>query len=123
MAPEVVIGLDGTIKADMWALGIIMFQLITKKFPFKWDGKNENQLRESIRDPNSEPDQLPETVNPLLRTVIYELLDKNPESRPDADMLLAKLEIQQEVEYFLNKIRQVDPMIADLILQKLSLSK
>ena len=38
MAPEVMRGEKSTIKVDMWALGIILFQLITKKHPFDRNG-------------------------------------------------------------------------------------
>ncbi len=58
MAPEVMRGEKSTIKVDMWALGIILFQLITKKHPFDRDG-NPHKMIEAVRDPNQRPNDLP----------------------------------------------------------------
>ena len=68
---------------------------------------------QSVSDPNQEPEELPGTIQPSLRAVIYKLLDRNPDSRPDAAMLLTIPEIYQEVEITVNKIRQVDHEMAD----------
>jgi serine/threonine protein kinase len=49
MAPELlstkrVIGYDGR-KVDVWALGVLVYQMLTGEFPF--GGKNEVELRNS----------------------------------------------------------------------------
>ena len=65
-------------KVDMWALGIILFELVTKKHPIS--------LESQITDPN--PLEIPSNVSPLLRNVIANLLDKNPATRPSAPEIL-----------------------------------
>ena len=41
-----------------------------------------------------EPEPLPLTVSPLIREIIAKLLDKNPETRPNTQELINKVEIQ-----------------------------
>ena len=35
MAPELVMRKEYSMKADVWSLGILVYQLLTGKFPFK----------------------------------------------------------------------------------------
>jgi serine/threonine protein kinase len=58
----------------MWALGIILFELTTKKHPIPYI--------KQIFDEN--PIDIPENLPPLIRTLIKLLLDKNPITRPSA---------------------------------------
>jgi serine/threonine protein kinase len=41
----------------------------------------------------SDPAPLPSTVSPFIKQIIAKLLDKNPETRPNAEELLNKSEI------------------------------
>jgi serine/threonine protein kinase len=58
-----------TIKVDMWAFGVIMFYLITKKHPFDRDGIDQNTLS-AIADPKEKPNELPRTVPLFLQAII-----------------------------------------------------
>ena len=60
MAPELlstkrVIGYDGR-KVDVWALGVLVYQMLTGEFPFL--GKNEVELRENVMELNYREDLL-----------------------------------------------------------------
>jgi serine/threonine protein kinase len=46
----------------------------------------------------SEPVPLPSTVPPFIKEIIAKLLDKNPETRPDAKELLIRDEIKPYIE-------------------------
>jgi eukaryotic-like serine/threonine-protein kinase len=35
LAPEIILQKESTTKVDMWALGIILYQLLTGKLPFE----------------------------------------------------------------------------------------
>ena len=71
----------------MCALGIILYQLVASyNHPFPCD--NVFALTIAIKD--NEPDlaSLPPTVSPFIKNTIRALLDKNPESRLDAQALI-----------------------------------
>lgn len=34
MAPEVILGVQYDYKVDVWSLGVVVYNLITKEFPF-----------------------------------------------------------------------------------------
>jgi serine/threonine protein kinase len=76
----------------MWALGVIMFYLITKKHPFDRDGKDQSTIL-AIADPKEKPNKLPKTVSLSIQGIIYKLLDKDPNVRPDAADVLNDKEI------------------------------
>jgi serine/threonine protein kinase len=80
MAPEMIVQKPSTTKADMWALGVILYQFFSNKLPFEAD--NFYDTMKLIRE--SEPAPLPSTVSPFIQEMIAKLLDKNPDSRPDA---------------------------------------
>ena len=64
----------------MWALGVILYQLFGNKLPFEADNCFDTQ--KLIRE--NDPAPLPSTVSPFIKEIIAQLLDKNPETRPDA---------------------------------------
>ena len=47
---------------------------------------------------NNEPAPLPPTVSPFIKEIITALLDKNAKSRPDAQTLIDREEIQVYVK-------------------------
>ena len=80
MAPELIDGAPSTPKVDMWALGIILYQFFSNRFPF--EAKNNYELQKQIKE--SEPAPLQSIISPFINELILKLLDKNPDSRPDA---------------------------------------
>ena len=98
----------------MWALGIIFFELSANFYPF--NKGNEKELLNSITD--DKPAELPPSVPPLLRDIIKALLDKNPETRPDATKLLSLPEVKEAAQRLHNQIREVDPEMAQKIFEE-----
>jgi eukaryotic-like serine/threonine-protein kinase len=77
MAPEVLVGEAATERADIWALGVMLFEMATGELPFK--GRNEFDLTASIlRAPLA---SLPPRVPPMVRAVIQRALAKEPAQR------------------------------------------
>ena len=80
MAPEMIDEKQSTTKVDMWALGVILYQFFSNHLPF--EAATFYDTMKLIRE--SEPAPLPSTVSPFIKEIIAKLLDKNPETRPDA---------------------------------------
>ena len=61
-APELLVEKPYTTKADMWALGVILYLFFSNKHPFEAD--NPFDMMKLIRE--SEPAPLPSTVSPFI---------------------------------------------------------
>jgi serine/threonine protein kinase len=63
MAPEMIVQKESSTKVDMWALGVIMYQMFANKLPFEAD--NYFDTMKLIRE--SEPAPVPSTVSPFIK--------------------------------------------------------
>ncbi|XP_020359333.1 ribosomal protein S6 kinase-related protein [Oncorhynchus kisutch] len=90
MAPEVLSGGPYRHAADWWSLGVLLFSLVTGKFPVPPEPDHSNMLRKVIDCPYS----MPKTFYPALTLLLTELLCKNPAHR------LRSLELFQRQTFF-----------------------
>jgi serine/threonine protein kinase/tetratricopeptide (TPR) repeat protein len=88
MAPEQILGEPIDQRADLWALGVILIQMITGSHPFL--RPNTGAMTFAIlSEPPAGLDALPTAV----RAIAYRALSKKPEGRyPNADEMLRDLE-------------------------------
>lgn len=84
MCPEIVQRhpYDGH-KADIWALGVLLYRLLNGKYPFK--GASDGELYGSIL--YSEP-QFAVDVPQSARLLVCKMLEKKPQNRPTAEEVL-----------------------------------
>jgi serine/threonine protein kinase len=81
MAPEQMrSSRDVDARADIWALGVVLFQLLTHRWPFEADTMPELCLKVVSEPPLSLAELRPD-VPPELVAVIERCLDKNPAAR------------------------------------------
>ncbi len=83
LPPEQANGNGATIKSDIYSLGILMFELLTGKLPFKGENAVEiaiKQMKEQIPRVSSIVENIPQSIE----NVIYKACAKNPKNRYDS---------------------------------------
>ncbi|OMJ95254.1 hypothetical protein SteCoe_1469 [Stentor coeruleus] len=89
MAPEVIQGEEYTEKADVYSFGIILWEIATRKPPFRdLTGIQVSQevVKNDLRPPV--PKRCPDPFIKLMQ----KCWDRNPEARPDFQMIIGELE-------------------------------
>ena len=116
LAPEVLVGIDADERSDIWALGVLLYEIAAGELPFK--GRNEFDLTAAIlREPTA---PLPESVPPIIRSVIQRCLAKEPSQRyQQAGEVRAALEAVQSDVGAVSKApsnsRQTWPIVTALV--------
>ena len=115
MAPEVIRGLPEDHRADLWSLGVVLYEMLTGHFPFK--GEYPEPLMYSIV--NEEPKLLSEYLNnvpELLQNIIDKLLKKDPRERYQnlSDLLVDLTSFVKEDDSIMMKTK---PAIVKLLLR------
>ncbi len=83
MAPEQVRGEKAVMASDVFALGVILYELLTRQHPFAGSTIYEIMQAITTRKP-SPPERFAPDVPPEVATLILAMLDKNPQRRPAA---------------------------------------
>ncbi|CUG86789.1 protein kinase, putative [Bodo saltans] len=92
-SPELCQGLPYNNKSDVWALGVLLYELCAGTLPF--ESANMKRLMEDIV--RTEPKRIPASFSDGLWSLVCQMLAKNPAQRPDvgailrAPILLAKI--------------------------------
>jgi hypothetical protein len=91
MAPEQVAGLEVTAAADSYALGVVMFEMVTARWPFE-DKTAVLTALKRLHEPPPSPRMLAPTLDERWERVILRCLEREPEARFAAiDGVLAAL--------------------------------
>jgi serine/threonine-protein kinase len=89
-SPEQALGRDSGPAADMYALGCILYLLLSGHLPFEGEDRLAVGLRRAHEDAPSLRTRLPDGPQSLVG-LVDSLLERNPERRPDASSAAAAL--------------------------------
>jgi tetratricopeptide (TPR) repeat protein len=78
-APEMLAGDPFDQRSDLYAFGLVLYELVERKRP--WSGSDENELLKA-RLKNKPPEISHPDCPADIKTLIYELLDPDPSKRP-----------------------------------------
>ena len=93
MSPEQALGLEIDARADLYAAGVLLYQIVTGRLPFNSDDPVA-LIRMQV---STEPPPLPPSVPQELAAIIFRLLAKQKEQRyPDARTVRIALERYRE---------------------------
>lgn len=85
-APEVCDSAEYDLKADIWSLGVVLYEVLALELPFQ--GASLVSLVMKII--GAEPKPLPDSRSQELRCLVALTLQKKPDRRPSCDELLAR---------------------------------
>ena len=81
LAPEVLRGEEYDARADLYAVGVLLFRVLAGRYPFRGVGFREI-VRSTVKDPTPRPAELLHLMPPDVAEIVSSLLDKDPERRP-----------------------------------------
>lgn len=99
MPPEVCLGKPYDHKADVWALGVILYELITFKKPF--DGATVHAVFERTVKHRFNP--LPEHTDINLTLLVSALLNKDYNKRPNVLELTKNYQVRKAILKFVEE--------------------
>jgi serine/threonine-protein kinase len=98
MAPEQITLEEIDERTDVWALGVLIYEMITARLPFDDAGTSRDEMLAIVTEP---PRPLPEHADPNLREIVEACLCKDPSGRPaSADDLVERLREAQSAYLF-----------------------
>ncbi|KAG2442043.1 hypothetical protein HYH02_009835 [Chlamydomonas schloesseri] len=105
MAPEIYEEQPYSFKSDVWALGCVMYEMMTGRAAFAAD----NLSRVVLRVIRGQYDPLPDTYSSALRMVVTSMLCKEVRARPDANQLLTVPAVVPHVQSYLESLTAEGP--------------
>ncbi len=81
IAPEYVEGVECDERADIYSLGVVLYEMVTGVLPYDWEGQADLLLKPLTHAPIP-PSQRVEGLPPAIESLILEMLARHPEDRP-----------------------------------------
>jgi len=81
MSPEQISGKDVSARSDIYALGLVLYEIFTGKQAFSADSIPELIRKQQTETPTN-PSEYVKGIDPLVESVIAQCLEKDPANRP-----------------------------------------
>jgi len=88
MAPEQLAGKDPSVQSDIYALGLVLYEVFTGKRAFDAATPAELRRQHELSSP-TKPSVLVKDIDPIVERVILRCLEKDPGRRPASALLVA----------------------------------
>ena len=88
MAPEQLAGREVTVRSDIYALGLLLYELFTGKRPYEGASLEELVRLRNESAPDT-PASLVGDLNPAVESIILRCLEPNPTARPSSVLAVA----------------------------------
>ncbi len=88
MSPEQITGKDISAKSDIYALGLVLYEIFTGKQAFISDSIPE-LIRKQTSETPTNPSEFVKGIDPLVESVISQCIEKDPKDRPQSALHVA----------------------------------
>jgi serine/threonine-protein kinase len=88
MAPEQLAGRDASVQSDIYALGLVLYEVFTGKRAFDAATLTELRRQQEISSP-TKPSLLVKDIDPIVERVILRCIEKDPAKRPATALQVA----------------------------------
>lgn len=111
-APETLRGEPAGPRADLYALGLVLFEVTTGRHPFADARTPDAMMDAQLRREPPRPSHLRPRVSPFLEQLLLDLLQKQPDDRPRDALDLARILEQGERSEYWRRHEQKLPALA-----------
>lgn len=112
-APEVLRGRPTSPRSDLYALGVVLFEVTTGKHPFADCRTVDDMIHAHLFTPPTPPSHLRPRMSQLLEHLVLALLRKDPDQRPKDAAEVARILQQGEQSEWWRQIEQAAPALAN----------
>lgn len=88
MSPEQITGRDVSARSDIYALGLVLYEIFTGKQAFQADSIPELIKKQTSESPTN-PSEFVKGIDPLVESVIFQCIQKDPKDRPASALHVA----------------------------------